>query len=150
MSNTQHIPLKIVSLGEGGYHIFCTIEIEGRSVNALIDTGANKSVLSFALASELSTIEVQEQEENHTAGIGKEEVETSFVILEKLQIGEIQFEDLIMGLIDLDHVEEMYLEMEVEPFQAIIGGDILNQSKAIIDYGQSTLSLNNHLERLDD
>jgi predicted aspartyl protease len=141
MAKLHKFPLKIIDLGEGGFHIFCTVEIEGRAINALIDTGANKSVLSYQLASQLHTTTVHDMEENHTAGIGKEEVETSFVILEKLSIEGIVFTEQIMGLIDLDHVEDMYIEMELEPFQVIIGGDILNTASAVIDYGKSTLSL---------
>jgi len=133
--------MQIVHLGEGGYHIFCRAEIEGLEVNALIDTGANKSVLSTELAEKLQHLEAVELEENHTAGIGKEEVETSFVKLHSLQIGDLVIQDLLMGLLDLEHVEEMYRQMEIEPFNLIIGGDILQEYKASINYKNSELRL---------
>jgi hypothetical protein len=135
------IPIKIVDLGEGGFHIFCSVIIEKNKVNALIDTGANRSVLTSNLADSLNSIEEYEMEQNHTSGIGKEEVETSFIILDHLGIGEIEINQQVLGLIDLDHVREMYEQMEIEPFEMIIGGDILNSLQAIIDYGTLSMTL---------
>lgn len=144
MSTQHQIPIEIVHLGEGGYHIFCTVQIQGRSIHALIDTGANKSVLSTQLASELEGLEEHELEDNLTSGIGKEEVETSFVILDEMLIGEIKITNQLFGLIDLDHVDDMYRQMEIEPFEMIIGGDILVTHEAVINYGASVLTLSSN------
>ena len=141
MPEQYTLPIHVVHLGEGGYHIFCEVHIEGHSVNALIDTGANKSVLTAQLAAKLEGIEEYELDDNHTSGIGKEAVETSFVVLDKMLLDQIEIEQQIMGLIDLKHVREMYHEMDIEPFEMIIGGDILVACNAVIDYGNATMAV---------
>jgi hypothetical protein len=135
------IPIKLVDLGDEGFHIFCSVVIENMDIHSLIDTGANKSVISSELASKLTSLEEFEMEDSHTAGIGKEDVEATFVILEQLHIGQIDIKQQVIGILDLDHVVDMYEKMEVEPFQMIIGGDILSTHKAIIDYGSLTITL---------
>ena len=108
--------------------------------NFIVDTGAAKTVvdLSFArsqnLAVQESTIQV--------CGLG-----TSRMVLYKIKsatmmVGEFTLVLPQLHAIDLRHVKQTLREKGVDrPANGIIGADVLNHHKAIIDYANQLLYL---------
>ena len=124
----------IEQLGDGGIHIFCRGKLNGTTVRILIDTGASKTVISKKLREEFKDLEDVEILDSRTAGIGKEMMQADFVILPSLEVGGIIVKDLVAGVIPLDHVDEMFNELGIKPFQMILGGDFLLMTRAVVDY----------------
>lgn len=73
-------------------------------------------------------------EDNKTAGIGQDQVQADFYQTSSLVIGGGKVNDLIVGVISLDHVDQLYKDLGIEPFQVILGGDFLFATRAVIDY----------------
>ena len=73
-------------------------------------------------------------------GIQQGKLEISFARVD-IGFGKLIFHDLITGLIDLRHVTRQYRKIKVEPFQLILGGDILFLGRAVIDYNLRVLEI---------
>ncbi len=135
------IKIEIQSLGDDGYHIFCKLKVNGLKCRALIDTGASKTVLSKSLFKKLKLKEFKLTSDNRMTGIQPGTMNTKFVIVDTISIGKLEFINLVSGLIDMKHVDEQYKTLNIQPFQLILGGDILQKGKAVIDYKSKTLKL---------
>ena len=104
------------------------------------DTGAAKTVvdLSFARAQQLelqeSTIQV--------CGLGSNRLVLYRIKSATLMVGEFRLFLPELHAIDLRHIRQSLLEKGVSrPANGIIGADVLNQHKAIIDYANQLLYL---------
>lgn len=107
----------------------------------LIDTGASKTVISSKLREQMTELEDIEMADTRTAGIGQEQMEATFVNLGEVSVGGVYINDLVVGVIPLDHVETMYNGLGIQPFQVILGGDFLAATRAVIDYRKKELRL---------
>jgi hypothetical protein len=136
------VPIQVIRLGEEGTHIFCKGKVNGFKVRILIDTGASKTVLAKAFADEMPRLKPVDVEDNTTSGIGPDAVDATFVMVKKLEFKSLKIKNLVVGTIDLTHVKEMYETLGVEPFDLILGGEVLETYNAIIDYKNKKLILN--------
>jgi len=135
------IKLDIQSLGDDGYHIFCTVKVNGKKCRALIDTGASKTVVGTKLAESQKMDIIHMSGENQMTGIQPGEMEVMFTRIDSIAFGALKFKDIIAGLIDMDHVSAQYKTLNIKPFKLIIGGDILFKGNAVIDYKNKFLRL---------
>ncbi len=137
----EKIKCTIEQLGDEGSHLFCKGRINGKKVRVLIDTGASKSVLSAEFASKLKSLKYIQVEEGETSGIGPEKLEAQFARLKSLRFKSLNIKKLIVGTIDVSHVKALYESLNIEPFDFILGGDVLEKYRAKIDYKKKTLTL---------
>ncbi|MCB9241060.1 MAG: clan AA aspartic protease [Flavobacteriales bacterium] len=137
----RKIFLERIDLGEQGCHLFCKGSIHHHSIRILIDTGASKSVLSSRMAEQLPSLRQVHLADNETSGIGPEKLTAEFVQLSRLRVGNVRLNDLIVGVMNLDHVTALYERMGYQPFDFILGGDILDACRAQIDYGKLVMYL---------
>lgn len=135
------LKLDIQSLGDDGYHIFCTVKVNGKKCRALIDTGASKTVVGKQLAKSLKMEIINLSGANQMTGIQPGEMEVSFTKIDTIAFGTLKFQNLIAGLIDMKHVSAQYKTFNIKPFKLIIGGDILFMGNAVIDYKNKFLKL---------
>lgn len=135
------IKLELQSLGDDGYHIFCKVKVKGKKCRALIDTGASKTVVGKTLIKKLKIDEFKLKGDNQMTGIHPGEMDVAFASIESISFGKLIFENIVAGLIDLEHVNQQYKTLNIEPFDLIIGGDILTKGKAVIDYKNKFLKL---------
>lgn len=135
------IPITFQQLEGDGYHIFTEIKIFGDTLFVLIDTGASKTVFSNRITEKYPQLEVMEIEDNMAAGIGEGNVEAQIARFDLIQLGRAKAHNLYCGLIDLVHVETTYRAMGLQPFDGIIGGDILKLFNAEISYKGAFLKL---------
>lgn len=124
-----------------GFHIFCNVKLGKNNCRALIDTGASKSVLSKSFKEKLNLEEFVIPNDNQISGIHPGQTDISFVKIENLSFGKFTICDFITGIIDLEHINEQYKILGIKPFDLIIGGDILAETNAVIDYKNKTLVL---------
>lgn len=135
------LKLDIQSLGEDGYHIFCTVKVNGKKCRALIDTGASKTVVGIHLANALNLKRISLSGPNQMTGIQPGDMEVAFTQIDTIAFGSLKFKDMIAGLIDMQHVNTQYKSLNIKPFKLIIGGDILYRGSAVIDYKNKFLKL---------
>jgi hypothetical protein len=131
------IPLSASGLGH--FHLAATVA--GRPVSALLDTGATNTMLSLTLARELGFPLVTSG--LPASGAGPATLDVFFVKqVAELSLGELRL-SLQEGLtaMDFSHVNKALRDREAAVIELILGVDILQALKAIIDYGSSSLFL---------
>ncbi len=136
------LKIKLQSLGDDGYHIFCKVKVNGTKCRALIDTGASKTVIGKTLSLKLGLAEYLNPNDNQMTGIHPGEMNVTFARVETISFGKLIFNDIITGLIEMEHVNMQYATLKIKPFDLIIGGDILFMGNAVIDYKNKFLELN--------
>lgn len=142
MKYAVKLPITYQQLEGDGYHIFTEIKIFGDTHFALIDTGASKTVFASTLISKYPQIEIIEIEDNNiAAGIGEGNVDAQMAKFPLIELGRAKVQNLYCGLIALDHVRATYEAMGLQPFDVIIGGDILKLLNAEISYKQNFIKL---------
>ncbi|MCB9252254.1 MAG: retropepsin-like domain-containing protein [Flavobacteriales bacterium] len=133
--------MKIEQLGDEGFHVFCRIKLNGIFYRALIDTGASKSVMDKKLLSELQLRSFSLTSDHQMLGIQPGELDVEFTHIREIKLGRVKFENMVLGLLDMDHVQEQYRSLNIKPFEVIIGGDLLSSGNAVIDYGLKKLTI---------
>lgn len=121
-------------------HFEMMVSLNGVDTNFIVDTGAAKTVvdLSFAFAQNLEL-----QESNiQVCGLGAHRLVLYRIKSATLMVGEFTLALPELYAIDLKHVKQSLLEKGVtRPANGIIGADVLNYHKAIIDYANQLLYL---------
>ena len=117
------------------------MKVNGIKCRALIDTGASKTVLGKPLHQKLNITEFMADMDNSMTGIHPIGMNIVFAKIDEISIGKIKFNNLMTGLIDMDHVSKQYESLNIKPFDLIIGGDILHKGNAIINFKDKTLEL---------
>jgi hypothetical protein len=138
------LPLQIIELEKDNFHLL----IEGvfnddTPTYWIIDTGASKSVLDLNLSPYYETIDSDNEEDYHSAGINQGMMETSVGKMVSLKLGELEIINQKVALIDLNHVNEIYGKYTSNRIAGLLGGDILMHYKCRIDYGSKTIQFQN-------
>ncbi len=141
MAKSTRIPIVIENLEGDGYHIYIEVRVGKKKLKALIDTGASKTVLDRSLAAGIKKINLVDVELTQAKGLGEGMLDTSIARIPKLRIGRMTIEDHYVGLIDLAPIQETYRSLGLEPFDMILGGDILRTHEAIISYRKRWMKL---------
>ena len=120
-------------------HLQLSCQINGVSGDFILDTGASNSCVDFKYADyfKLQT----EDSKIRAAGAGASNMLTRTSSSNKLSIKDWNYNEFDLVLFDLSHVNRALLEHESEVIHGIIGADILNTGKAIIDYKKKRLYL---------
>ncbi len=121
------------------HHLEVTAAINGVSGRFILDTGASNTCVGvdktehFKLNSKASEVKA--------AGAGATDMETQLSTKNKLQIGDWQKKKIKIILFDLSHINEALTSHDALPVDGIIGADVLDTGKAVIDYRSTTLYL---------
>ena len=110
--------------------------IEGRFI---LDTGASNSCLSTHDIEKFGLI--TEESDHKAAGAGSIEIDTLISKKNKLEIGKYKLPKLTLVLIDLSNINTALLKQEAEEIDGIIGADVLEKTRAVIDYKKKKLYL---------
>ncbi len=122
---TNHLELKAVING-----------VKGRFI---LDTGASNSCVGLDLIEHFNLI--AEESETKAAGAGATDMETQKSENNSLKIGNWKTNESHLVLFDLSHVNTALTQHNAKEVQGIIGADILEVGKAIIDYDEKFLYL---------
>ena len=120
-------------------HLELKVKINNVKGRFILDTGASNSCVGFDQV-ELFQLDTQESE-HKASGAGTTEIETKISKKNKLKIGHYQLKKTSLILIDLMHINHALEKQKAKPIQGIIGADILDKGKAIIDYKKKYLFL---------
>ena len=138
---TTKVPLQLINLQNDGFHLLVEVVVFGQSFNVVLDTGASKTVLDKATV------------ENHIAagdllfsdklstGLGTNSMESFILNLPDLHIGRLKLKDFEAAVLDLSSISLAYENLQLPAVIGVLGGDILQQYNAVIDYGKLQLTL---------
>lgn len=129
---TITVPLILINLQDDGFHLLVEIVVFGEKLFAVLDTGASRSVFDKTLM-EKNIEGLTINEETQAATIFSTSV-TLTGIIPTLKIGSLALKNYSAVALDLQAVTDTYLSLGHPAIAAIIGGDILMQYKAKIDY----------------
>lgn len=133
------VPLILINLQDDGFHLLVEIVVFGEKLFAVLDTGASRSVFDKALM-EKHIQELTLHEEMQAATIFSTST-TLLGIIPKLKIGALTLKNYHSVGLDLQSVTDTYLQLGHPAVSAIIGGDILMEFDAKIDYKNKVLRL---------
>jgi len=129
---TITVPLLLINLNEDGFHLLVEIGVFGKKHYAVVDTGASRSVF------DKNYIEVNSNEFTSAEDTCATTLFTTSAaiqaILPKLRIGKLTLKNYPAVALDLQSVNEAYSQMGHPKIIAILGGDILYQYQAKINY----------------
>ena len=121
------------------HHLELSAKINGNAGRFILDTGASNTCIGsdridyFKLKSKESKIKA--------AGAGATDMETLTSKKNSVEIGKWHHKKLKIVLFDLVHVNTALITHDAEPVDGIIGADVLDKGKAIIDYKKKILYL---------
>lgn len=120
-------------------HLQITAKINGIKGAFILDTGASNSCVDFTFASHFKL--VSEESEFLAAGAGATDMRTELSKENTIKIGTWQRNDINLVLFDLSHVNTALENHNTSPIHGILGADILNLGKGVIDYQYTCLYL---------
>ncbi|MDT0554110.1 retropepsin-like aspartic protease [Urechidicola vernalis] len=129
------IPLKTTKTN----HLELKAKINGVKGRFILDTGASNSCVGTDMTEKFQ-LETQESKIK-AAGAGASEMETSESKHNSLKIGKWKFKKQHIVVFDLTHVNTALENHGAKTVQGILGADVLNKGKAVIDYKNKCLYL---------
>lgn len=135
------VPLELIHLHDNGFHLLVEVVVFGQSFNAVLDTGASKTVLDKTTVSEFILPDDLIISEHLSTGLGTTTMESHTLILPAFSIGRFEISDFEVAVIDLSTISTAYSTLNLPPVIGVIGGDVLHAHSAIIDYKKLTLKL---------
>lgn len=135
------LPIEIFAIEDDGYHLKTTLTINGKAANVIIDTGASRSVFDEHRITNYINFDEMEDHDRLSSGLGTNTMTSKKVKLDELAIGNIKIANYDATILDLSHVNASYEKLELDPIEGILGGDILYDYNAVIDYNKKELVL---------
>ena len=135
------VPLQLLDIEGEGFHIMVKGLIHGKEAHFLIDTGASRSVFDPKTISTFIDDVQFEKKEGLSAGLGISDSEIITFTIENFFIGDLEIQNYEAAAMDLEIVDDMYGKVGLPHIDGIIGGDLLNRYKAVINYRSKKLRL---------
>ena len=123
--NTNHFEFKAI--------------LNGVNARFILDTGASNSCVALELAPQFNLI--VEDSKTKAAGAGAIGMDTKISKGNSLNINKWVYKNFNIVLFDLSHVNTALTEYGAERVDGILGADVLQKGKAIIDYDTKCLYL---------
>lgn len=135
------IPISLIPIEPDGFHIMMNASINGFKANVLIDTGASKTIMDLSRAKEYLKNPKIRPYDKKTVGMGAGRIQTWVCDLPEISIGGKRLNDLQIVLIDLKTINEYYAMYDLPRIDIVLGGDLLMQFGAVIDYREKLLKI---------
>lgn len=135
------LPIEIFPIEDDGYHLKTSLLVNGKIANVIIDTGASRSVFDETRITNYINFDELEEHDRLSSGLGTNTMVSKIVTLDKVEIGDIAINNYKATILDLSHVNTSYEKLDLTPIDGILGGDILNDYNAVIDYNKGVLVL---------
>jgi len=120
-------------------HFHAQASLRGRAVSVLVDTGADCTLVSLALAQELQLPLTMLPTKG--AGAGNAAMDVYVVDNTKLELPGLTIPPGELYAMDLSHANEAMIAQGFAPVEVIMGRDVFEQHAAVIDYGSQSLFL---------
>lgn len=139
------LPITILPIENDGYHLMVKVVINEKEASLIIDTGASKTVFDETKIIHFLEHDNFKEEERLSTGLGTTTMKSKSVVIQKIQLQEIEIIDYEATVLDLQHVNESYVKLGIDPIDGILGGDILLNCQAVIDYKNKELVLSSKM-----
>ncbi|MDT3402462.1 retropepsin-like aspartic protease [Mucilaginibacter terrae] len=136
-----NIPLQVIDMQGDGYHLLVNVKIGRKKYNVVLDTGASKTVFDHELLAKANKSIVMEATHRLSAGLGTLSMESFTAVVPVFNIGRLELPDFEVAVLDLSTINQAYAQLNHPEVLGVLGGDILMQYKAVIDYGKKRLKL---------
>lgn len=120
-------------------HLEMTAKINGIEGSFILDTGASSSCIDFSFAEKFGLL--SEDSEVLAAGAGATDMKTKLSRKNAINIQKWTYKKLDIVLFDMSHVNTALENHNASPVHGILGADVLNVGKGIIDYQYNCLYL---------
>ena len=120
-------------------HFEITAQINDKEGLFILDTGASNSCVGFDEISKFNLI--TEDSDHKAAGAGTTEIDTQISKKNTIKIGGFKLKKANLVLLDLSHINNALKKQKAKEINGIIGADILEKGKAVIDYNKKKLYL---------
>lgn len=130
------IKLTLIPIEEDGYHIFIDAIINGKIARLLIDTGASRTVFDAERIKAFlpGTRKKFKKTDKLSTGLGTNTMESHSVTLKEFALGETIFLEYQAVALNMEHVNQSYRMLGLPEIDGVLGGDLLYELKATIDY----------------
>lgn len=136
-----NIPLHIIDMQGDGYHLLVEVKIGRTRYKVVLDTGASKTVFDQTMLTKASTDIVIESTDRLSAGLGTLTMASYTATLPVFKIGRLTLPNFEVAVLDLSTINQAYAQLNHPEVLGVLGGDILMQYDAVIDYGKKRLKL---------
>ena len=136
------IPLHIFPIDQDGFHLSMKAYVNRKVANLILDTGASRTVFDLNRIGRFVKDNAFEKHESTSAGLGTNTMESHLVEFKNFKLGELILKNFTTVLLDMKHINESYEQMGLKPIDGVIGNDILQSYKAVINYQKKELKLN--------
>ncbi len=133
------VPLHIIDLHEDGFHPLLDITVFGRLFKVVLDTGASKTAFDKTLLLKANEIALLNASDKLSTGLGTNTMESFTATIYDMHIGDLKIPGFDVAVLDLSTINIAYEQMGHPEVLGVIGGDILMQYKAVIDYGKQVV-----------
>ena len=135
------IPLRVINLQGDGYHLALDASINNQKVLLILDTGASRTVFDINRMTKYFENPEYELNEQKSTGLGTNTMESQIFKMDSFCLGEMELQNYDAVAIDMTHINQTYELLEMAQIDGVLGGDILMDFKAKIDYKSMVLSL---------
>lgn len=135
------LPLEIIPIEDDGFHLMVEGFINKKLANFLVDTGASRTVFDQECIQRFINMAVFEDNGKLSTGLGTNAMPSQVTTIDQIQLGAILIEDYQAVVLDLKHVHQSYTMLGLPSIHAVLGGDILKKTKAVINYKNKQLKL---------
>lgn len=132
-------PLQIIDLGGDGFHPLLTIKIFGKPFTLVLDTGASKTAFDKNLLLKVNKKALINKSEILSTGLGTNSMQSFTTIIPDMRIGRLKLPEFQVAVLDLSTINIAYGQMGHPQVLGVLGGDILMQYRAVIDYGKQVI-----------
>ncbi len=139
MNTTLQFTIKPIE--NDGYHLITTIQINGKNALMIIDTGASRTVFDETKIIDFIGHNNLSLQDKLSSGLGTNTMTSKKVTLKTLDLNGLIITNYEATLLNLEHVNQSYEKIGLQSIDGILGGDILHDYHAIIDYKKSQLQL---------
>lgn len=135
------VPLELINLHDDGFHLLVEVVVFGKKFNAVLDTGASKTVLDKTTIEKYVSPEELLDSDKLSTGLGTSTMESHTIILPCLKLGRLKLINFEAAVLDLSTISAAYQTLNLPSVIGVIGGDILHSHGAVIDYEKLLLKL---------
>jgi predicted aspartyl protease len=138
---SKAVPLELINLHDDGFHLLVEVVVFGQSFNAVLDTGASKTVFDKETMEQYLNGKQLLASDRISTGLGTNNMESQTIILPTLKIGKLKLKNFEAAVLDLSTIKQAYSSLKLPHVVGIIGGDILYKHQAIINYKKLKMKL---------
>jgi len=148
----QNIPLELIPIEDDGFHIRIRAEINGKAAGLLIDTGATRTVFDSTRIVQFlpNANSLLKETEKLSTGLGTNSMKSHSTIIQQFKLGKLLLKNYSAIVIDIVHINQSYEQLKIPAIDGVVGGDILEQYGAVIDYSNKILQLKQGVFDLDE